>query len=176
MGYITLGWYYNHHYVFETDKKAREEALEKSMELAQKAMNLDDSLSEPHILLCSSYGRTGEREKAMAECERAVPLDPGSFDALAEYGGSLNYVGRYQEAITAFQKAVRINPMGKAGLFRGFGIALLFDGHVEESISAFKTALQRSPRDIMSHLCLSAAYSWPDVTRKRPQWPLRCLN
>jgi tetratricopeptide (TPR) repeat protein len=91
-------------------------------------------------------------EKAIAECGRAVSLNPGSFEAITEYGGILMYAGRYQEAITVFQKAVRINPMGKSGLFRAWGIALLFDGQIEESIPAFKTSLQRSPRDVMTHI------------------------
>ena len=60
--------------------KSPQESLEKAMELAQKALAIDDSLSDAHGLLSSIYSQKREYDKAIAEGERAVALDPnGAF-------------------------------------------------------------------------------------------------
>jgi adenylate cyclase len=158
IGYSVLGWYYHHAYTLDP-AMPREQALEKSMELAQKAISIDDSISDAYSLLCSCYFLKGELEKAIDECERALSLNPGSLDSLSEYGWSLTFAGRYQEAIHIFQKIIRRNPYAKSGVFRGIGLALLFTGQLEEAVAAFKTGVQRSPNDVMSHMFLAGAYS-----------------
>jgi len=158
MGYTQLGWYYHHAFALD-NTMSPEEAIEKSMELARKAINIDDSISGPYILLCSCYLSVGELDKAIPECERAVSLNPGGMDSLSEYGWSLTYAGRYQEAIQVFQKIIRRNPYAKSSVYRGIGLALLFNGQLEEAVSAIKAGLQRSPNDIGVHVLLSVAYS-----------------
>ena len=54
MGYLHLGWVYHHDYVLGNTKSPRE-TLEKGMELAQKALAMDDSIADAHALLCSLY-------------------------------------------------------------------------------------------------------------------------
>jgi adenylate cyclase len=158
VGYSSLGWVYQHDYWLGNTKSPRE-TIEKGMELAQKALALDDSIAGTHALLCQLYATKGEYDKAIAEGERAVALNPGGTDALSEYAWSLNQAGRWKEAIPLFQKAIRLNPFGKSGLYRGFGVALQSTGRFEEAVSAFKKAIQRSPNDIMSHIGLAATYS-----------------
>jgi len=158
VGYISLGWAYHHSYSLG-DTKSPQETVEKSMEMAQKALALDDSLAGAHALLCQLYVTKGEHDKAIAEGERAVALSPGGADTLSEYAWSLNVVGRSEEAIPLFQKAIRLNPFGKFTLYRGLGVALLNKGRLEEAVLAFKKAIQGSPNDIMSHINLTATYS-----------------
>jgi adenylate cyclase len=158
VGYSSLGWVYHHDY-WLGNTKSPQETIEKSMELAQKALALDDSIAGVHALLCNLYATKGEYDKAIAEGERAVALNPGGTDALSEYAWSLNLAGRWKEAIPLFQKAIRLNPFGKSGLYRGFGNALRNTGRFEEAVPAYKKALQRSPNDIMSHIELAATYS-----------------
>jgi len=158
VGYINLGWAYHHGYSLG-DTKFSQEAIEKSMELAKKALALDDSIAGAHALLCQLYVTKGEYDKAIAEGERAVALSPGGADTLSEYAWSLTAAGRSEEAIPLFQKVIRINPFGKFTLYRGLGVALRNTGRFEEAVSAFKKAIQGSPNDIMSHLGLAATYS-----------------
>ncbi|MBI5967326.1 MAG: adenylate/guanylate cyclase domain-containing protein [Deltaproteobacteria bacterium] len=158
VGYSSLGWVYHHDY-WLGNTKSPQETIEKGMELAQKALAMDDSIAGAHALLCQLYATKGEYDKAIAEGERAVALNPGGTDALSEYAWSLNQAGRWKEAIPLFQKAIRLNPFGKSSLYRGFGSALRNTGRFEEAVSAFKKAIQRSPNDIMSHIGLAATYS-----------------
>ncbi len=155
--YSTLGWVYHHAYFFD-DSMPRQEALEKSIELAGKAIEMDDSLSDPHNLLCDCYMQRLEYEKALAECRRAVSLAPGGMNALTGYGWILLRTGRNEEALQVFQRAHRLNPYGKSSLYRGIGAALIFEGRAEEAIPPLKAGIQRSPDDYLTHVYLAGAY------------------
>ncbi len=51
-GYLHLGWVYHHDYALGNTKSPRE-TFEKGIELAQKALSLENSLHGPHALLCA---------------------------------------------------------------------------------------------------------------------------
>jgi adenylate cyclase len=158
MGYLYLGWVCHHDYVLGNTKSPRE-TLEKAIELAQKAFAMDDSIAGAHSLLCSLYVLKREYDKAIAEGEQAVALDPGGTDPLVNYGNSLTYAGRPEEAIPLFQKAIRLNPYGPSYLYRQFGHTLQMTGRFEEAVSAFKKAIQIAPDNILAHISLAATYS-----------------
>jgi tetratricopeptide (TPR) repeat protein len=116
MGYMYLGSVYYVDY-FVGNTKSSQEALEKGIELAQKTLAMDDSLAGPHGLLCRLYIQKREYDKAIAEGERGVALNPGGTSELSSYAASLCYAGRPEEAIRLFQKAIRLNPFNPAGLY-----------------------------------------------------------
>jgi len=139
--------------------KSPQESIEKGIEMAQKAIALDDSNYSSHALLCSLYIFKKEYEKAIAEGERAVALAPSSAFAHEWYATSLSYAGRQEEAISIFQKAIRFHPVGNPGLYNNYGTALRNTGRFEEAVSAYRKALQRSPDNILAHIALAATYS-----------------
>ena len=144
-------------YLFGSAKSPRE-SIEKAIELAQKAIALDDAYAQPHGMLSTLYSIKREDEKALAEGERAVALDPNGADVYALYALSLTFAGRPEEAIPLFRKAIRLNPLGPTWYFHNFGNTLRITGRFEEAVSAYKKALQRAPDNIMAHLGLLATY------------------
>jgi TolB-like protein/class 3 adenylate cyclase len=116
MGYYMLGWVYHNDY-WLGNTKSPQETLGKGIELAQKALAMDDSLAGPHGLLCALYTAKREYDKAIAEGERGAALNPGGTSELINYAASLCYAGRPEEAIQLFQKAIRLNPFNPAGLY-----------------------------------------------------------
>jgi TolB-like protein len=158
MAYFYLGQVYYLDYGLGNTKSPRE-TLEKGIELAQKALAMDDSIADAHGLLCLFYLRKREYDKAIAEGERAVALNPGRTSVLDNYAVSLNYAGRPEEAIPLFQKAIRLNPFGPSYLYRDFGHALRNTGRFEEAVSAFKKAIQLAPDNITAHTGLAFTYS-----------------
>ena len=60
--------------------KSPRESIEKGMELAQKALAMDDSLPAAHGTLSLFYTLKREHERAIAEGERAVALEPGGCE------------------------------------------------------------------------------------------------
>ncbi len=155
MGYIHLGFVYHHDHALG-NTKSPQEALEKGIELAQKALAMDESIAGAHSLLCALYRRMREYEKSIAEGERAVALDPGGVGALTHYAVSLGAVGRPEESIPLFQKAIRLDPFSSP--YRSFGDALREAGRFEEAASALKKAIQLAPDDIRAHYYLAATY------------------
>jgi adenylate cyclase len=158
MGYIGLGWIYHHDYWLGNTKSPRE-TLEKGIELAQKALGMDDSISEAHSLLCAFFMAKREYDKAILEGERAVGLNPGGTNELVNNARSLVFSGRPEEAIPLYQKAIRLNPIGPSYLYREFGYSLRDVGRFEEAVSAFRKAIQLAPDDMNAHTGLAVTYS-----------------
>jgi len=158
MGYSRLGLTCLMDYWLGNTKSPKE-ALGKGIELAQKAIALDDSIARPHALLGMLYTMTREYDKAIAEGERAVALNPGDTGILSSYAESLNYVGRQEEAIPILEKAIRLTPTGSAHLYRLLGMTLRNSGRFEEAVSTLKKAIQLAPDNIFSHLNLANTYS-----------------
>jgi adenylate cyclase len=157
MGYIQLGWVY-HHDLLLGNTKSPQETIGKGIELAQKALAMDDSIPYAHGLLCRLYSLKGEYDKAIAEGERAVALNPGGTTTLANYASALNRAGRSEEAIPLFEKAIRLNPFGHSSLYYGFATALQNTGRFEEAVSKYKKAIQIAPDNITAHAGLAATY------------------
>ena len=139
--------------------KSPQESLEKAIELAQEVIAQDDSDSYGHAILGWFYCLKREYEKAIAEGERGVALNPSGAMVNSFYALILNFAGRPEEAIPMFQKAIRLNPFGATGTFVNFGHALRATGRFEEAVSAYKKSLQRAPDNFFAHLGLTATYS-----------------
>jgi adenylate cyclase len=158
MGYSMLGMVYLADYWLGNTKSPRE-TIDKGIELAQKALAMDDSTAGLHGVLTSLYIAKKEYDKAIAEGERAVARNPGGTLALLNYANSLSFAGRPEEAIPLFQKAIRLNPFGPSTLYRDYGLALRNAGHFEEAVSAFKKTIQLAPDDFIVHIFLAVTYS-----------------
>jgi adenylate cyclase len=139
--------------------KSPQESIEKAINLARKAIALDNAYAHPHGLLSFLYTIKREYEKALAEGERAVALDPNGADVYAWYAISLTFAERPEEAIPLFQKAIRLNPFGPTWYFFNLGNALLIAERSEEAVLAYKKALQRSPDNLLAHVLLATTYS-----------------
>jgi adenylate cyclase len=157
-GYILLGGVHLMDIYLGSTKSPRE-SIEKSMELIQKALAMDDTMPMAHCLLSGLYTLKREHDKAIAEGERALALDPGGAFAHESYAGSLYYGGRPKEAIPMIQKAIRLNPYGSTNSFHMLGHAYRTTGRFEEAVLAYRKALLRGPDNIFAHIGLTATYS-----------------
>ena len=158
VGYSELSRVYLQDYVFGNTNSPRE-TLEKGIELAQKTLAVDDFLPGPHSMLSVLYTNKREYDKAIAEGERAVALDPSGSLAYSDYGYALLFAGRSEEAIPMFQKAIRLNPNVSGNTFVLLGNALRMAGRYEEAVSALKKAIQRAPDHIRAHIGLAFTYN-----------------
>jgi adenylate cyclase len=156
--YYLLAGIYNRDFLLGNTKSPRE-TIEKGIEMAQKALAMDDSLSHAHMVLGSLYIKIREYDKAISEGERSVALDPSGAQELSNYAVSLYAVGRAEEAIPLFQRAIRLSPFGPSWIYREFSTALRLTGRFEEAVSALKKAIQIAPDNISAHMGLAATYS-----------------
>ncbi len=146
--------------------KSPQESIEKGMEMAQKALAMDDSTPQAHAILGLFYYLKSEYDKAIAEAERAVAIEPGSAYSYNNYGLILTRAGRPEEAIPVLQKAIRLNPVGDSFTFSNLGDAYRMTGRFEEAVSAYKKALQREPNYFFAHLNLAGTYSMMGLERE----------
>jgi adenylate cyclase len=145
-------------YFLGTTKSPRE-SIEKAIELAQKSLAVDESRAEDHARLSLLYCLRKEWDKAIAEGERGIALNPSGADVQSWYAATLTFAGRPEEAIFLFEKAIRLNPFGPSRYFMGYGHALRYTGRFQEAVSAYKKAIKREPNNFPAHLLLTATYS-----------------
>ena len=138
--------------------KSPKESFEKAMEMAQKTLAMDDSIFGAHCLLSVLYTGKREYDKAIAEGERAVALEPSGAYAHEFYANSLFWAGRPKDAIPIYQKAIRLNPYGSPTSYLMLGGAYRVTGSIEEAVLAYKKALLLSPDIFFAHLSLASAY------------------
>jgi TolB-like protein/Tfp pilus assembly protein PilF len=88
------------------------DALSRAKTAALKAIELDDSLAEPHASL-AFIAETHEWDWASAEREykRALQLNPGDAQAHNWYAGYLTYTGRVDEGISEAKRARDLDPL-----------------------------------------------------------------
>jgi len=138
--------------------KSPKQSFSQAIELAQKALALDDSLSNAHSLLSLLYAMTGNHDKAISEGEKGVALGPNDEAAHRRYGVALSHVGRYEEANALYKKAIRFNPFPRSATLFQLGIAYRFSGNCDEAIAACQKAVYGKPDDLIAHVFLAAVY------------------
>ena len=92
------------------------DSLSRAKAAALKAIELDDTLAEPHASL-AFIAETHEWDWATAEREykRALQLNPGDARAHHWYAGYLMYVGRFEEGISEERRARDLDRLAFAG-------------------------------------------------------------
>jgi adenylate cyclase len=134
-------------------------SLQKAMELTQKAIALDNSLSWPHALLGFLYTLTRQHDKGIAECEQAVNLEPNSAISYFYLSLALKYAGRPREAITMAKEAMRLNPIPPGFYYQNLTHLYCLTGQYEEAIKAGKEATRVAPNNFTVRAFLTVAYS-----------------
>lgn len=104
---LTYDWYSNPVYSGEES----EDFVFKAEQASAKALQLDSNNVLAVAFRAEIYMRQLRYNEALDFAERAVAMDPTSFDAYRVYGFVLESQGdRYDEAIEAYKKAAEINP------------------------------------------------------------------
>ena len=139
--------------------KDPQESLKKCVELYEKAIALDDSLAAVHAALGYCFTMMRQYDKAFVEGERAISLEPSSADVLFFHASILHFIGRPEEAIPLFRKALRLNPKPPNTYYRHFGGALRDSGRYDDAIVLLKKAIKQEPNDPLSHIVMASCYS-----------------
>jgi adenylate cyclase len=71
---------------------------------------------------------------------------------------TLDYVGRLEEAIASFKRAMRLNPMPPNWYLANLAHTYHRTGQYEEAIVTLRKVLQRNPDDLIAHINLAASY------------------
>jgi len=137
--------------------KSPGESMARAMELAHKAISLDESDPFAHAFLAYLYGVTKQHDKALSQVERAFALDPNFPDALFVMAQVLIWIGKPEEAIPLLQKALRPNPIPPVQYLNVLSTAYRVAGQYEKAIETSKKAVQRASNSQLAYIYLTAA-------------------
>ena len=80
------------------------------------------------------YSMVGKHDQAVATAQKAVALDPNSANTYAMLGHTLRMADRPEEAIPAYKKAIRLNPIPPTFYLFGLGMSYSLAGQHEKGI------------------------------------------
>ena len=100
----------------------------------------------------------GQFDEAVAAGEKSIGLNPNGDLNMVLLGITFNYVRRYEEAITLFKKAQRLNPDSPAWYIHNAAISYLHLERWDEAIAECKRALKRNPDHFPALNVMASAY------------------
>ena len=137
-GYAGMSQVHSYMVLFEHSEQS-EKDLERAIEYAQKAIELDDSFGMAHSMLGLAYSLAGQTDPALAQVRRAVALEPGDPLSYQWLSGVLIFSGRSGEAVVAMQEALRLDPIEPGTPYLNIlGMAYFNEKQYELAIDAFE--------------------------------------
>ena len=134
------------------------EAYPKGKAAALKALELDDSLAEPHATL-GVVKRDFEWDwpGAEEEFQKAIELNPGCVEAYHWRGTLLSMLGQHAEALREKTKALAMDPLSvviRTDLARMF----YFSRDYDQALEQYQAALDMDPNFSAAHVWRAHAY------------------
>ena len=133
------------------------ESWANAIRVFEKTLTLDETHAPAIGGLALIYGFQKQYEKAFDVAERGIELNPGT--PIYQLGYVLVFVGRYEEAVQYFNKALRHDPKAPTFYYNGLGHAYRGLERYDDSIAAYKKALERDPDYLIAHIFLTVTYS-----------------
>jgi TolB-like protein/Tfp pilus assembly protein PilF len=142
--------------------KSPKESFSRAIEMAKKAVALDETFASAHGFLGYMYAMTRQHDKALIEGERAYELAPTSADVLFAYGATLFFSGQFEKANQMLREAIRLNPVSPNIHLIFLAVTLREMGQYDEAIAISQTVLSRDPKNDLAHLTIIASYIYDD--------------
>ena len=135
-----------------------DEAMPKAKAAALKALEIDDTLAEPHVSLAHvKYYYEHDFAFAEREYKRAIELNPNYSTAPQWYSVFLMSVGRFDEAITQAKRAQELDPLSLP-INMTYGWVLLTARRNEQGVEQLRKTLEMDPNFVLTHHRLGMVY------------------
>jgi adenylate cyclase len=140
----------------------RQFEAEQAVRLARLALSIDDG--DPDILAMASTiiaFTVGDCESEIELVNRAVALNPNSFQAWHSRGQVYRIAGLWEEALRSLERAIRMSPVDPRlhNTFALMGLAFIELGRFDEAIVAGKKAQRYNPSLPVAYRCLASAFA-----------------
>jgi len=141
--------------LFIYGSRQNDDARERAMAAARKAVEMNSSLSEAHRALGYAAWRNGNSGEAEKELNLAIQLDPRDPLAPLWLSNVLGSQDRNSECLAEIVKAQELDP-ASASILAIKGDRLFLTGKTEEGIALLKEAVRSEPRLSIAHLYLAS--------------------
>jgi TolB-like protein/Tfp pilus assembly protein PilF len=123
---------------------------------AKKALELDDSLAEPHASLGLIATEELEVHRGVTELERAVQLNPNYATAHHWLALAFTALGQSDRSIKELRRALELDPLSMA-INADLSIGYLYARRYDEGEAQARKALEIDPRSFLAHYYLGMA-------------------
>ena len=136
---------------------------------ALKALELDNTLADPHAALgMVIYDYDWDYPAAEREFQRALELNPHCANAHHWYGFLLLTMGRLDEAMAAIKRARQLDPLAPR-INANVGLFLYLTRHYDEAIEEISKAMELDPDHARTYDYLEWAYLQKGMYREAVQ-------
>ena len=139
-------------------KLSFEEARERALKLAKKAIELDQSSPPVYWSLGYVHLFRKEYEEAEAAARQATNLSPNYADGYGLLAFISNWRGKAKDAARYIKKAIALNPYHTFDYPWNLGFAYYTLGRYDEASHALQQALVKNPSVLYPRLFLTACY------------------
>jgi TolB-like protein/DNA-binding winged helix-turn-helix (wHTH) protein/Tfp pilus assembly protein PilF len=134
------------------------EARERALELAKKAVELDNSNPEIYWSLAYVHLHRREYDEAEKAVRKSIELSTNFADGYALLANIANWRGKPGEAITDIKEAMKLNPYYVFEYPSTLGLAYYLKGQYPDAVKTLDDALDRNESALNPRLFLAATY------------------
>jgi serine/threonine-protein kinase len=158
-----------------TDRVSTHETYQKSINAINRALALDENLSEAHSALCENkYLYEWDFAGAERECKLAIELKPESSQAHEIFSRYLMGRGRHDEAIAEIKTAIDLEPASR--FFQHiYGRALFYARRYSEAADQFKRVIAMDKNFLASYSYLASALALQGNESEALEWLMKLL-
>lgn len=131
---------------------------EKALAAFERAISLDNTNACAYIgkgktllRIHPYYYKEAVKVKILETLKQAIKLDPKNAEAYTVQGDAFIEFRRYEEALTAYEKAIEVAPFFNRHAYNGKGNALYKLERYEEAIDLYDRVIQEMPKWVYSH-------------------------
>jgi adenylate cyclase len=158
-------------------------SLELGYEVATRAMARDPQLPAAYWALTFANLWMRRHDEAIRAAEALIAHNPNDAEGYNALGVILHYVGRSEEALPCFERAMALNPLCPVMWLHFQGQAYFQLGRYEEAAAVLKRRIFRNPETDASRVLLAACYGqmgrfeearaeWREALRVNPDYSL----
>ncbi len=134
----------------------RDGYIEQGLEYAAKASALDDSIPQIYLTRSILYLSQRQYDAALEAAQRTVEVHPNYADGHATLAFISSYMGLYDRALDALDRAGQINPQSTGIYLSMEGRLYFLKGEYETALTKLEESVERNPAMDVSHLSMAA--------------------
>lgn len=136
------------------------ESLERHIELAERAIAVDESDSRGHYAMSCALLFSHEYERAGHHAARGLELNPSEYHNICTKGYSLLSLGRAGESVEYFTDSLRRNPLAPNSCLLAVGLIEYLDANYGQAANALSrlTSYRVQRASTLAAACAQAGY------------------
>lgn len=138
--------------------EAQDDNFDKAIDLIKKAITICPFVVEFYTDLAKIYLDKGDYNQTILTCQNILKEHPQNYEAWLYFAVALKKIGRIDDSIEAYEKAININP---AGYVVYHNLGSIYDNeknNPQKAIEYYEKFLKYEPNNEYAKGCLSTLY------------------